>query len=281
LHTILHNAELRREEAEIAIIIGCHPALALGALAKVPFDVDEYSCAGALMQEPLPLVPCVSVNLEVPAFTEIILEGRVLLDAREAEGPYDEFTGYAMPADLQPVIEITAMTHRREAIYQDIFGGSREHLLMGAIPKEAMLLTKLRGSHPVASDVHYPLSGNGRVHAVVSLGPHPAGVARRVIVSALAADHFLKHVFVVNADVDIRSDEAVLWTMATCFQGDRDMIVLERMQGTSLDPSAQTGGVGTKVGFDCTRKKPDFPPRNRISAEILSRMNPASYVSGN
>ena len=88
----------------------------------------------------------------------------------------------------------------------------------------------------------------------------------------------VKHVFVVNDDADIRSNEAVLWTMATCFQGDADMIVLERMQGTSLDPSAQPGGVGAKVGFDCTRKKPDFPQRNKVSAEIMKSMNPSSYL---
>jgi 2,5-furandicarboxylate decarboxylase 1 len=278
LNAILSHAETRREDLPVAIVLGCHPALGIGALAKVPFDVDEYSCAGALLREPITLVKCVSADMEVPADAEIVLEGKVLLDAREPEGPYDEFTGYAMPADLQPVIEITAITHRENPIYQDIFGGSAEHLLMGAIPKEASLRVRLQGLHPAVRDVHYPNSGCGRVHAVISLGLHRVPEARRVLVSALTLDHFLKHVFVVDDDVDILRDEQVLHAVATCFQGDRDMIVLERMLGSSLDPSAHAGGIAAKVGFDCTRKKADFPPRNRLSDEILERMTPQFYL---
>jgi 2,5-furandicarboxylate decarboxylase 1 len=277
LHKILLNATERREELPVAIILGYHPAFALGTLAKVPFGVDEYTCAGALLQTPVPLVRCETIPLEVPANAEIIIEGKVLLDVEELEGPYDEFTGYAMPAEKKPVIEVTAITHRREPIFQDVMGGGAEHLLMGSIPKTATVEARLRQAHPTLRAVHLPLSGCGRLHAVVSIGAHQPGEVERLLRSLFAMDHFLKHVWVVDEDVDVYSDREVLWAMSTTFQGHRDMITIAPAAGTDLDPSSDKG-VGCKAGFDCTRKKADFPPRNAISREVLDRMDPTRWM---
>jgi 2,5-furandicarboxylate decarboxylase 1 len=196
---------------------------------------------------------------------------------REPEGPYDEFTGFAMPQEMQTVIEITAITMRRDAIHQDIFGGGREHLLMGAVPKESTLEARLKGICPQVRAVHLPLSGCGRLHAVIALGPHHQAEVRRVILAAFAFDHFLKHVWIVDDDIDVRDDGQVLWAMSAMFQGHRDMIVVDQMLGSTLDPSSDHA-VGAKVGFDCTRKRADFPPRNKISPEIEAKMDPKHFL---
>ncbi len=278
LHAILKNAVALGQELPVAIIIGYHPAFALGTLAKVPFGVDEYVCASSVLQQPVSLVPCETIPLEVPADAEIIIEGRVLLGVKEPEGPYDEFTGYAQPAEMKPVIEVTAITHRRQPIFQDVFAGAAEHLLMGSVPKAASLEARLRGLHPEVRAVHLPLSGCGRLHAVVSVVPHQAAQMRKLMLSVFSLDHFLKHVWIVDEDIDVNSDRDVLWAMSTCFQGDADILAVDRMPGTDLDPSAAKGGIGTKIGFDCTRKKADFPVRNLIRAEIVQKMNPHDWI---
>lgn len=280
LHAIWKNATARGQALPVAIIVGYHPAFALGTLAKVPFGIDEYTCASSILQRPVGLVPCETIPLEVPADAEIVIEGKVLLNVTEPEGPYDEFTGYAMPAEPKPVIEISAITHRRQPIFQDVFGGAAEHLLMGSVPKAASLEARLRGMHPEVRAVHLPLSGCGRLHAVVSVASNqPPTQIRKLMLGIFALDHFLKHVWIVDEDVDVYSDRQVLWAMSTCFQGDRDVLTLERMPGTDLDPSAKPGGgIGAKIGFDCTRKRLDFPARNHIDAAIVRKMNPNDWT---
>jgi UbiD family decarboxylase len=277
--TIIRHAAKRGHPCEAAVFIGYHPALGLGALAKVPFDVDEYDCCGALLGEPVPLVKCRTVDLEVPADAEMVLEMEIDSTRLTLEGPYGEFTGYALPADQQPSATVRAITHRRNPIYQDVVAGAREHLLMGKIPKEATQERFLRGMFPMVRRVHMPFSGRGRFHLVVSVGAHRPAELRRLMLAAFVNDHFIKHVFIVDEDVDVTSDAEVFWALSTCFQGDRDLLVVDRMPGSSLDPSGAAGATGAKVAFDCTRKRADFPPRFTMDAAILARMQPEVFLS--
>ena len=270
---ILKEADRRGESLPVAIIVGHHPAFSLGVLAKVPFEIDEYACAGAMLQDAVPLVTCRTSGLRVPAFAEVVLEGRVLHGVTDMEGPYDEFTGYATPAMPQPVIEVTCITHRRDPIWQDIFGGTDEHRLMGAVPKEASQLANLRAAFPFVRDIHMSASGGGRLHAAIAVGPHPAGAPKRVADAAMATDHYLKHVFVVDDDVDVRNERQVMWAFATQFQADRDLTVYTDRPGSSIDPSADDPSRSAKLIFDCTRPRDDFPPANRIDPAILEKMN--------
>ena len=276
--TVIRNAARRGQTCAAAIFMGYHPAVALGALAKVPFDIDEYDCCGALLQEPLPLVKCRTVDLEVPAHAEMVLEAEI--DPKELiyEGPYGEFTGFALPADLQPTVRIKSISHRSPPIYQDVVAGGREHLLMGKIPKEATQERYLKSMFPMVRRVHMPLSGRGRFHLVISVGDHRPAEVRRLILAAYTNDHFIKHVYVVDADIDVEDDAAVLSAFACCFQGDRDMVMITQMPGSSLDPSGYPGPTGTKLGFDCTRKGTGFPPRFHMDPAILAKMAPARFL---
>lgn len=275
---VIRNAEKRGLNCPAAIVIGYHPAVALGALAKVPFDVDEYDCCGALLGEPLELVRCRTIDLEVPAWAEIVIEGEIAPRERVPEGPYGEFTGYALPAELQPTIHVRAITHRRNPIYQDVVAGAREHLLLGKIPKEATQERHLRSLFPMVRRVHMPFSGRGRFHLVISVGSHRPSDIRRLLLAAFVNDHFLKHVFVVDEDIDVEDDAAVLSAWATCFQADRDLLTLDRMPGSSLDPSGHPGPTGSKLGFDCTRKGDRFPPRFHMDPEVVARMRLADFL---
>lgn len=275
---VIRNAAKRGQTCPAAIIIGYHPAVALGSLAKVPFAVDEYDCCGALLQEAVALVKCRTVDLEVPANAEMILEGEIVQQELVPEGPYGEFTGYALPAELQPTFHVRSISHRAKPIYQDVVPGAREHLLMGKIPKEATQERYLKSMFPLVKKVHMPFSGRGRFHLVISVGNHRPADIRRLILAAYVNDHFIKHVFVVDEDIDVANDAEVLSALATCFQADRDMVVIDHMPGSSLDPSGNAGATGAKVGFDCTRKGAAFPPRFHMSPDILTRMNPNEFL---
>jgi len=276
--TVIRNAMRRGETCEAALILGYHPAVALGSLAKVPYDVDEYDCVGALLRAPLPLVRCRTMDLEVPAHAEIVLELEIDPQHTTLEGPYGEFTGYALPAEPQPVVRVKAITHRSSPIYQDVVAGAREHLLMGKIPKESTQERYLKSMFPFVRRVFMPLSGRGRFHLVIGIGMHRPADVRRLMAAAFASDHFIKHVFVVDDDVAVDDDADVLSAFATCCQGDRDLLVIERMPGSSLDPSGYPGSTGAKVGFDCTRKGENFPPRFHMSPAVTAKMSPDKYL---
>jgi 2,5-furandicarboxylate decarboxylase 1 len=125
---VIRNAAKRGKNCPAAIVIGYHPAIGLGALAKVPFDVDEYDCCGALLREPVALVKGRVVDIEVPALAEMVLEVEIVPTEHCLEGPYGEFTGYALPADEQPKVYVRSISHRLNPIYQDVVAGGREHL---------------------------------------------------------------------------------------------------------------------------------------------------------
>ena len=275
---VIRNAQKAGRTCPAAIIIGYHPAVALGSLAKVPFDVDEYDCCGALLEEPVPLVKCRTIDLEVPANAEWVLEVDIYPDEQVWEGPYGEFTGYALPAEKQPVVRVRSISHRAQPIYQDVTAGAREHLLLGKLPKEATQERYLRSVFPMVCRVHMPYSGRGRFHLVISVSAHRSADIRRLLLAAFVNDHFIKHVFVVDDNVDVQDEAAVSAAFATCFQADRDMVVLNQMPGSSLDPSGYPGATGSKIGFDCTRKGTSFPPRFSMDPAIVMKMRPETYL---
>jgi 2,5-furandicarboxylate decarboxylase 1 len=248
----LHRAaEARGEPLECAIVIGADVATILASQSHVPFGVSELEVASALHDEPLPVVRCRTVDVDVPAAAEIVIEGRILAHERLPEGPFGEFPRYYGPLSDKHVIDVTAITHRERPIFHDILPAGREHLLLGAVPREASLLRGLRRTFPAVRAVHMTPGGSCRFHAVVSMEQQHAGQARNVILATLANNFDIKHVWVVDADVDVFDAEAVEWAQATRFQADRDLVVVGGAQGSRLDPSAD-GGVSAKLGFDCT-----------------------------
>src|SRR5215208_5019064 len=160
LWTLHNKMEQRNQALPIAIVVGVHPLFSLGAQAFTPSTDDEYSIIGGMMNEPLRVVKAKTVPLLVPADAELIIEGKILPNIRREEGPFGEFTGHAVSKDDRPVIEVTAITQRKNYLFQDVHAGYTEHKLMGAVPREAALIRAVRQTVPTVKNVCMPVSGN-------------------------------------------------------------------------------------------------------------------------
>ena len=209
----------------------------------------EMAEAGA---RPLAVVKCLTSDLRVPAEAEIVIEGRFLPGVREPEGPFGEFPQYYGERADHHVMEIDAVTHRKDAIFHTIVGGGLEHLLLGAIPREASMLAHLKRSFPNVRDVHLAPGGVCRYHLYVQIRKRQEGEAKNVMLGAFAGHYDVKHVIVVDEDVDIHNPTEVEWAVATRFQADRDLVIIPESQGSKLDPSTRDG-VGAKMGLDATK----------------------------
>ncbi|MBI2178694.1 MAG: UbiD family decarboxylase [Candidatus Tectomicrobia bacterium] len=277
----LHNKLERRDQPlPIAVIIGVHPAFSLGSQAFTPADEDEYAVIGGVMGEPLRLVDAKTVPLKVPADAELIIEGLMLPHVRREEGPFGEFTGYAVERDLRQVVEVTAVTRRRGFYFQDVHAGYTEHRLMGAVPREAALLRAVRQTVPTVKSVCMPVSGNCRFHAYISIAKRTPAQAKNAICAAIASDMLLKHVIVVDEDIDVFDEEAVLWAVANRFQAGRDLVVIEGAQGSELDPSAGPFGVNDKMGLDATKPLSGFAQVLSVPEEVMSRIRVEDFLPG-
>lgn len=249
--TFVTTAEEAGEDLEVAIVVGASPACLLASQAIVPIDFDELTVAGALGDAPLEVVKCKTKSLLVPANCEIVIEGRVRAEQRKPEGPFGEFPQYYGERAERHVIEIDCVTTRDAPIFHTIVGGALEHLVLGGIPREATILRTLRDMFPNVIDVHLSHGGVCRYHLNVKVKRRHRGEVKNIILGAFAAHYDIKQVVVVDEEVDIFDPEKVEWAVATRFQADRDLVVIDGAQGSKLDPSTDDG-VGTKVGIDAT-----------------------------
>ncbi len=275
----LHNKVERRGEAlPVAIVIGVHPLFSLGAQAFTPSTEDEYTVIGGMMNEPLRVVKGKTVPILVPADAEMVIEGKILANVRREEGPFGEFTGHAVAKDDRQVIEVTAITHRTNYIFQDVHAGYTEHKLMGAVPREAALLRAVRQTVPTVKSVCMPVSGNCRFHAYISIAKRTPGQAKNAICAAFAADMLLKHVVIVDEDIDVYDEEQVLWAVSNRFQADHGLVVIPHAQGSELDPSAGPGGVNAKMGLDATKPLTGFAPELRVPEEVMKKIRLEDFL---
>jgi 2,5-furandicarboxylate decarboxylase 1 len=278
LWTLHNKMELRNQALPIAIVVGVHPLFSLGAQAFTPSSDDEYAVIGGMMNEPLRLVQAKTVPVLVPADAELIIEGKILPNVRREEGPFGEFTGHAVSKDDRPVVEVTAITHRKNYFFQDVHAGYSEHKLMGAVPREAALIRAVRQTVPTVKSVCMPVSGNCRFHAYISIAKRGPGQAKNAICAAFAADMLLKHVVIVDDDIDVFDEEQVLWAVSNRFQADKDLVVIANAQGSELDPSAGPGGVNAKMGLDATKPLGDFPAELRVPGEVMTRIRLEDFL---
>jgi len=243
-----------RKSLDVAICVGNSPNVLAAAATSVEIGVDELEIANAL--EPLQVVRAKTVDLLIPAATEVALEGTVYLGRRHAEGPFVDLTETQDAVRQEPVFALKAVTHRRDAIWQALLPGGLEHKLLMGMPREPTIFRKVN-EVTRCLDVNISPGGASWLHAVVQIDKQAEGDGKKAIEAAFAGHRSCKHVFVVDNDVDIYNPLAVEWAMATRFQGDRDMII-KKEPGSSLDPSAEIGTkMTTKIGFDLTKPLSD------------------------
>ena len=256
LRAIYEASAAAGEPLPVSFVVGAHPIDHIAAVMRLP--VDELGLLASLRDAPLAVVKCVSNDIRVPADAEWVLEG--YLDPRghvEAEGPYGEFLGYYGALKRNPVFHLTAITRRRDALFQtSTIGGwslaRTDTALLNALRTEVMIWRALETAvrEPVA--VHATASSGGMFNLRVALRQRVPGEARNAIAACFGALVNVKNVFVVDPDVDIFSDEQMDWALATRFQPDRDLVVVDGMRTLPLDPSLTGARTGAKAGFDLT-----------------------------
>jgi UbiD family decarboxylase len=266
----LQRAEARGQNLEVAVVIGAHPAVYLAAAAKVAMEVDEYDIAGGLLGRPLDLVKCKTIDIEVPAEAEIVLEGEILSDEHEDEGPYGEYTGYATSRSTRNLFVVKAITRRTEPIFLDIIPGySTEHLLLGRSAKEAQVFHRLKEVVPNLKAINYPRSGT-HFHAYLSLHKTAEGQARHALMLLFGLDSYVKFAVAVDDDIDVFNEEQVLWAIATRFQADTDAFTVPKVFCNRLDPSS-VDGMSAKLGIDATAPSDWDVERTSLPGEALVR----------
>jgi UbiD family decarboxylase len=256
LRAIYQASVARGERLPIAFVVGSHPVDHVAATMRLPGD--ELRLIGALRAAPVPVVKCVTNEIRVPADAEYVLEG--YLDARgyvEAEGPYGEFLGYYGGVKTNPVFHLTAITRRRDAIFQaaTISGralGRTDTAQLNALRAEVTVWRALETAVRGVRAVYATPSSGGAFNVRVALEPLVPGEARNAISAVFGCLANVKHVFVVDPDVDIFSSEQMDWALATRFQAERDLIVAGGFRGMPLDPSLRGSRTGAKAGFDLT-----------------------------
>ncbi len=245
--TILHD----RRDVDVAVCIGCAPNVLAAAATSVELGMDELEIANAL--EPLQVVRAKTVDILVPADCEFVLEGTVHLDRTHPEGPFVDLTETYDVIRQEPVFTVKAITHRSDAIWQALLPGALEHKLLMGMPREPTIFKKVN-EVVKCLDVNINPGGCSWLHVIVQIHKNHEDDGKKAIAAAFTGHRSAKHIYVVDEDIDIYNPLEVEWAMATRFQGDRDLVILDRAPGSSLDPSSEPGShATTRVGFDLTK----------------------------
>lgn len=261
------RAEKAGQSLPVALCIGLHPAFALGALSYPSADVSKLAVVGGLLGQPVELIPCLTIDVSVPASADIVIEGAILAGVREQEGPFGEFTGYFSDRSTQNVFEVSAIAIRDGAWYQSIAGGrAADHVSSLGLAREAAITNNLRRVIPNVVNVSVPNSGCSSFLAFVSIQQTRAGEAKHAVAATLGTDHYLKGVVIVDDDVDVTDERDVFWAIATRCRFDSDVQTIAESLGTVLDPSANDAGLTSKIGIDATRPYGQ-PFANRLSVD--------------
>ena len=239
-------------DIEMAVCVGNSVAVMVAASLGPPPGVDEFSIANAL--DKTPLVKCVTKDLEVPAETEFVFEGRLTRDL-DREGPFVDLTETRDFERQEPVFVIDCITHRKDAMYQALIPGRLEHKTLMGMPKEPTIYNEV-SKVANCKNVLVTMGGGSWLHGIVQIEKKDPGDPKKAIEAAFNGHKSMKHVVIVDEDVNIYSPNAIEWAIATRFQGDKDLVIKPDQPGSSLDPSGEHEAgkktLTTKIGVDAT-----------------------------
>ncbi len=254
LGRMILKAEEKGRGLEVATAIGVDPAIVIGSQAKVPFGVDEFYVAGGLRGAPVKLTKCETIDVEVPAFAEVVIEGVTVPGERVPDGPYGEYPGCYSEAKQAPVVKVTAITMRRNPIYQTALTGmpvTENHTLI-EYANAAIVCREVKKIVPEVKAVYLTPGGTFRHHVVVSIKKRSQEEARNVILGLLSLGIGLKQVTVVDDDIDVYDPLEVEWALSTRMQPDKDIIIIPRLACSTLDPSVPAPRTTAGWGIDAT-----------------------------
>ncbi len=238
-------------DLEMAVCIGNSVPVMVAASLGPPSGVDEFKIANAM--DETKLTKCVTKDLEVPAESEIVLEGRITREL-DREGPFVDLTETRDFERQEPVFVVDCITHRKDAMYQALIPGRMEHKILMGMPKEPTIYDEV-SKVAKCKNVLVTMGGGSWLHGVVQIEKEHIDDGKKAIEAAFKGHKSMKHVTIVDQDVDIFDSIALEWALATRFQADRDVVMLTKQPGSSLDPSGDHSGkktLTTKVGLDAT-----------------------------
>lgn len=246
----------------VALAIGLDPAVMIAAGVRTP--VDELLIAGAIRRRRIPVTKGVTVDIDIPSDAEIVIEGYIHPADRRPEGPLAEFHGYHGELWNSPTVQVTAISHRNEPVWQTIVPGWYEHIFIGnVLPREPLLRRFVRHLDPSA-EVHIPPYGNGFL-ALIRIDRDNPGTPKNLALAAMAAHINIRNVVVVDRDVDIDEPADVLWAITNRVDWRQDVFQVPDAQGHEMDPVADQRGISTKLGIDATYKRERREYGSRVS----------------
>lgn len=247
----------KSETLPVAMVVGFHPADSIAAVSMMPAQ-DDFGLIGALRGAPVPMVKCVTSDIRVPADAELVIEGYLHADGwTEPEGPFGEYVGYYGRLKSNPVFHVTAITKRADMLFQTATIGGRymeftDTALLSALRTEAAAWASIETAVREPVSIYVTPSCGGMYNARLALRQRVPGEARNAIAAVFGSSADVKHLFVVDEDIDIFSDSQIDWALATRFQADRDLVTSSGYRVVPLDPSLQGEWTGAKAGFDLT-----------------------------
>jgi 2,5-furandicarboxylate decarboxylase 1 len=264
------RAEAKGEPLQASITLGIHPIHYMGSMAyHYPPGVRKLEIIGGLFGEPYLVAKCPGNGIEVPEGAEIVIEGEILANTHEPEGPFGEFTGYASYRSTENVFVAKRVSMRKDAILHSVASGTAsDHILISSVSREAEILNTLQRNLPNVLGVHVPIITAGGLMAIVAMRKTAEGQARQAILAALGTEFYCKCVVVVDDDVDIFNLSDVMWAVITRTRADRDFVFIPGAMGAILDPTSDPEDhTLTKLGVDATK------PSGRDFAERLTIAN--------
>ncbi len=243
----------------VAVVIGCDPATIIAGVTPVPENLGEFTFAGILRKKPVELVKCKTIDLKVPALSEIVIEAEIRHDETAMEGPYGDHTGYYNQAERFPVMHVKAITHRKDPYYLTTITGRppKEDAIIGVCLNRIFLPT-LRLHFPEVADFSLPMEAVSYRIAIVSIKKQYPGHAKRLMMGIwgmLRQFLYVKYIIVVDDDIDVHNWDDVVWALATRVDPKRDTLLIENTPIDYLDFSSPVAELGSKMGIDATMKK--------------------------
>jgi 2,5-furandicarboxylate decarboxylase 1 len=261
--------EAQNQRAPVIVILGHHPAFYLSSCAMTAFGNNDYLTASAFLREPLRLTPSTTWGdrFMVPADAEVIIEGEIPPHVRDKQNPFGEILGYYQGEMEVPVIEVTAITMRKNAIVQDFWPGHMDHWNLGSIPKEGSVYNVIKKNIPGIKAIHLAASGCGRCICYISIKKEFENEPNKVGMQAFVEMPNLKLAVIVDDDIDVFNEREVMWAVATRVHWDKDIEIIREVQSFR-------GWLGDAVAIiDATIPlKGGWPKRNEIDPEAFERV---------
>lgn len=253
LYSILAKFKREGRNLPVIVLIGTHPLVMLSAAFSPPYGVYEIEVANSILNGAIKADYLTKMEIPVPLISEMIWIGEINPNELHSEGPFVDVLGIYDIIREQPILHVKEVWVREEQpIFQQILPGGIEHKLLMGFPREVAIWDAVRKIIPKVKSVRLTRGGAGWLHAVISIEKQSEGDGKNAILAAFAAHPSLKHVVVVDSDINVDNLEDVEWAIATRFRADKDLIVIENIKGSTLDPVSEDD-LTAKMGLDATK----------------------------